>query len=111
MKAGMARDDHHHHADRENEDVSVLHDEVRDVLRTQQDSLGQDREQHDHREQRDEDAVLAEIGQHVRQPRREPVLDGVDVGADRGGFGLGRVGVGHCHSCVRPRLSAASPWS
>ena len=35
----VPRDDDHHHADGENEDVAVLHDEVRDVLRAQQDAV------------------------------------------------------------------------
>ena len=103
----VARDDDHHHADRENQDVPVLHDEVRDVLRAQQDAVGQHREQRDDRDQRDEDAVLAEVGQDMAEPVRELVLGRVDVGADGG------AGVGLSDMCVVSwrRVSAASPWS
>ena len=81
----VAGDDDHHHADREDEDVPVLHDEVGDVLRAQDDAVREEREQRDDGDQRDEDAVLAEVGQHVADPVREFVLGRVDVRADGGG--------------------------
>ena len=70
----MAGDDDHHHADREDEDVAVLNDQVRDVLGPQQDAVRRDREEHDHRDEGDEDAVLTEVGQDVAEPAGESVV-------------------------------------
>ena len=56
----VAGNDHHDHADRQNQDVAVLDHEVGDVLRLEQDSVGQDLEQQDDQDQGDEDANLTE---------------------------------------------------
>ena len=86
----VPRDDDHHHADGQDEDVAVLHDEVGDVLRAQQDAVREDREQRDDRDQRDEDAVLAQVREDMAEPVRELVLGRVDVRSD-GGAGIGIV--------------------
>jgi hypothetical protein len=56
----VACDDHHHHADGEDEDVAVLDHQVGDVLGLQQNAVGQDLEQQDDQDQGDKDANLAE---------------------------------------------------
>ena len=61
----MAGDNHHHHADRQNQDVPVLNDQVGNVLRVQQDPVGEKREQHNHRDEGEENAVLAEVANDV----------------------------------------------
>ena len=56
----VAGDDDHHHADGQDQDVAVLDHQVGDVLRLQQDPVGQDLEQQDDQDQGDKDANLAE---------------------------------------------------
>jgi hypothetical protein len=56
----VAGDDDHHHAYGQNQDVAVLDHQVGDVLRLQEDAVGQDLEQDDDQDQGDEDADLAE---------------------------------------------------
>jgi hypothetical protein len=54
-------DDDDHHADREDQDVGVLHDDVRDVLRRQEDAVGQEVEQDDDGDERQVDTALAKV--------------------------------------------------
>ena len=56
----VAGDDHHHHADGQDQDIAVLDHQVGDVLRLQQDPVRQDLEQQDDQDQGDKDANLAE---------------------------------------------------
>ena len=56
----VAGDDDHHHADGQDQDVAVLDHQVGDVLRLQQDAVGEDLEEQDDQDQGDEDANLAE---------------------------------------------------
>jgi hypothetical protein len=79
-------DDHHHHADGQDQDVAVLDDQVRDVDRRERDAVGRDlEEQHDH-DQRDEEADLAELPAEVR----DRTDDGVAAGAALRLTGVGR---------------------
>ncbi len=112
-------DDDEHHADREDQDVAVLNDQVRDVLRAQQDRVArarvdrEDREQHEHRDQRDEDAVLADVGEDVSDRRVRAVLGRADVLRCRA---VRRRASVQCSLLCLPRrfvrrLSGGLPWS
>ena len=74
----------------QNEDVAVLHNEVGDVLRAEQDAVREHREQRDDRDQGDEDAVLAQVREDMAEPVRELVLRRIDGRSD-GGAGIGIV--------------------
>ena len=56
----MAGDDDNHHADGQNQDVAVLHHQVRNVLRGENRALGEHREQGEDRQEGNEDPTLPE---------------------------------------------------
>src|SRR6185312_6935130 len=58
----VAGDDEHHHADREDQDVGVLADQVDQVTGVQGEAVGQRLEEHDDDDQAEQDAELAEVG-------------------------------------------------
>ena len=63
----MPGNNHHHHTDRQDQDVAVLDDEVGDVDRAQRDAVRRDLEkQHDH-DQGTEQANLAKLAGEVAQ--------------------------------------------
>ena len=57
----MAGDDHQQHAERHDDDVAVLQDEIGEVERLQQRAVGHDLEEQHDREQRQQHAVVAQI--------------------------------------------------
>jgi hypothetical protein len=63
----VARDDHHHHADGEDQDVAVLQHQVGDVARQQQVAVGEHREQRHDQAERDQHAVLPHVAAHAVQ--------------------------------------------
>lgn len=89
-------DDDDHHADGENQDVAVLKDEVGDVVRLEQDSVGPYLEEDDDQPEGDEHPVLAHVAAGRVQEEaagRRGRGRGLLAGALRGvGGGLG-------HSC------------
>jgi len=58
----VARDDEHHHADGEDQDVGVLTDQVDEVARRQCQPPGPDLEEKDDQDQGCEDRELPEVG-------------------------------------------------
>jgi hypothetical protein len=61
----VAGDDDHDHADREDQDVAVLHDQVRHVDRCERDAAGRRLEEQDDHDQRDEQADLTQLARQV----------------------------------------------
>ena len=57
----MAGDDHQQHAERHDDDVAVLQDEIGEVERLQQRAVGHDLEEQHDREQRQQHAVVAQV--------------------------------------------------
>jgi hypothetical protein len=80
----VTRDDHQHHADREDQDVAVLEDQVGDVARQQQVAVGPHLEEDHEQAERDQHAVLAHVAaqavhhqlEHPAAGGRSPALPG-----------------------------------
>src|SRR5690606_6837030 len=67
----VAGHDDHHHADGEDEDVGVLQDQVRHVVRREQRAAGEDGEERDDEDERDVDAALTQVArQELDEVRR-----------------------------------------
>lgn len=66
----VPRDDHDHHADREDEDVAVLLHQAGDVAGPQQDVVGPDLEDDDDQGERDQHSVLPHIGPQALEQQR-----------------------------------------
>jgi hypothetical protein len=76
-------DDHHHHADGQDEDVAVLHEQRRDVAWLEEEPVGQDLEHRHEQQESDHHAVLADVA-----------TEGVPDVADDGGSFAGALPAG-----------------
>ena len=96
----MPGDDHHDHADRQDQDVAVLHEQVVTLRGSSRTPVGEELEQRDERREGDEHAVLAHVAADgscgCSAPRR-PVagLVAASSGGDVLGHGSACLSLGH----------------